>query len=384
MWQDPELEFHEIQDAYDRFGPTAVDAMFDWDNELAPVLVPAVQSAPPHPSPEFEELPVPARLAARPANGRIQGKAFFITYSQTAIPRGRITEWFAAQPRMKRLVVGQEHHQDGNLHWHVLIEYETTKDVRAATYYNIDGEHPNVLIWMRSNPANQTFEQWFMHHWNYCKKEDPSPYIVGEEPKDNRKRKRDEKFTEAIKLARTQSVDAGMKFLEDNAPYDLVTKFEQIQRALMKMRNAAVANQFPARALSDFPLAPEIVGDWQSLYINGKTGLGKTQWARALLPGATVVSHRDQLRDCDFSKGVIFDDFEVSHWPPTAVIHLLDWDEPRGLDVKHGHVIIPAHTKKIFTNNGDFDRWVSKDSTDSQLEACKRRVHVVNIHVRMY
>jgi len=37
----------------------------------------------------------------------------------------------------------------------------------------------------------------------------------------------------------------------------------------------------------------------------------------------------------------------VSHWPPTAVIHLLDWDEPRGLDVKHGHVVIPPHTRKI-------------------------------------
>ena len=33
---------------------------------------------------------------------------------------------------------------------------------------------------------------------------------------------------------------------------------------------------------------------------NGETGLGKTQWARSLLPFATVVSHRDQLRDCMF------------------------------------------------------------------------------------
>jgi len=283
---------------------------------------------------------------------------------------------------MKRVVVGQEHHQDGHLHWHVTIEYEVEKDLRAGSYFNIQGEHPNIGIWTRSR--NQTFDEWFMHHWNYCKKEDPTPYIVGEEPQCNRKRKRDEKFTEAIKLARTQSVNAGMEFLEKNCPYDLITKYEQIQRALVKMRNAATQVQTPARSVDDFPLAPEIVGDWHCLYINGKTGLGKTQWARALLPMATVVSHRDQLRDCDFSKGVIFDDFEVSHWPPTAVIHLLDWDEPRGLDVKHGHVIIPAHTKKIFTTNCDFDRWVSKDSTESQTDACKRRVHVVNIYVKTF
>jgi len=102
------------------------------------------------------------------------------------------------------------------------------------------------------------------------------------------------------------------------------------------------------------------------LYINGPTGLGKTQWARSLLPEATVISHRDQLRDCDFSKGIIFDDFDVSHWPPTAVIHLLDWDEPRGLDVKHGHVVIPPHTRKIFTHNREFERWLSDDATAEQ------------------
>jgi len=318
------------------------------------------------------------------AAGRIRGKAFFLTYSQSAIPRDVITQWFARQIRMKRVIVGQEHHQDGNLHWHVLIEYEVEKDMRAGTYFNINGEHPNILIWQRTNPTRQSYENWFKFHWDYCKKEDQTPFIVGEEPTSDRKRKRDELFTDAIKIARTASVNHAMKFLEQNAPYDFLTKYDQIGRALVKVRNVSTQLQFPARPLSAFPLAPEIVGDWHCLYINGKTGLGKTQWARALLPEATVVSHRNQLADCDFSKGVIFDDFEVSHWPPTAVIHLLDWDEARGLDVKHGHVVIPAHTKKIFTTNCDFDRWVSKDSTDAQVEACKRRVHVVNIHVRTF
>jgi len=358
-----------------------------WDEEIAPLeLVPLSQSAPPHESP-IEELPqFPRRIAPDVGRSggrvRIVGKAFFLTYSQSHLARDTINGWFSRQTGMKRVVVGQEHHQDGNLHWHVTIEYERTKDVRNPRYYDIEGEHPNI-VWYRTN-GQQTFEQWFLHHWNYCKKEDPTPYIVGEEPKDNRKRKRNEVFTEAIELARLQDVAAGMEFLEKNAPYDLLTKYEQIHRALVRLRQIRQNMQAPARAVSEFPHAPLLVENWRVLYLNGPTGKGKTQWARSLLPEATLVSHRDQLRDCDFSKGIIFDDFDVSHWPPTAVIHLLDWDEPRGLDVKHGHVVIPRHTRKIFTHNREFERWLSPDATDEQVAACRRRLHVINIHVSLY
>lgn len=261
-----------------------------------------------------------------------------------------------------------------------MLEYDFKKDIRNERHFDIQGEHPNIKTWDRA----VTYEQWLYNHWQYCKKEDPTPYIVGEEPKSNRKRKRDEVFTEAFKIARTQGVNEGMEFLETSAPYDVCTKYEQIQRALMKIRNTTTQHQNPAHPVSDFKHAPDVAENWQCLFINGDTGLGKTQWARSLLPLATVVSHRDQLRDCDFSKGVIFDDFEVGHWPPTAVIHLLDWDEPRGLDVKHGHVMIPAHTRKIFTYNGSLYRWLSKDATMEQQAACERRVHVVNITTKLF
>lgn len=86
----------------------------------------------------------------------------------------------------------------------------------------------------------------------------------------------------------------------------------------------------------------------------------------------------------DFSKGVIFDDFDVSKWPPSAVIHLLDWDEPRGIDIKHSHVVIPAHTRKIITHNASFDRWVPEGASDDQVAAMRRRVNVVNIHSSLF
>jgi len=342
------------------------------------------QSAPPRLSP-VEELPeFPPRLAPRSVTNRLRATGFFLTYSQSSLSRDALARFFAAQQRLKRAIIGQEHHQDGNIHWHVLVEYEAQKEIRNQRYFDLGGEHPNIKVWVRAEGS--TYEQWLYNHWKYCRKEDPTPFILGEEPslKESRKRKRDEVFGEAMDMARTVSVKAAMDFLEVNCPHELCTKYDQIFRTLVAVRNSYCKVVTPARSVSEFPLAPEIVDNWHCLYINGPTGTGKTAWARALLPEATLVRHRDQLRDCDFSKGVIFDDFDVGHWPPTAVIHLLDWDEPSGIDVKHAHVVIPAKTRKIFTHNGEFDRWVSKDATSEQVAACRRRVHVVNIHVKLY
>jgi len=362
----------------------------EWgDDRVVPELVPLSQSAPPRASPEFEEIPaIPARLPRRDggADGRVrwQGKAFFLTYSQSVLPRDAVSNFFTRQSRMKRLIVGLEHHQDGNLHWHVLIEYDVPKDVRNARHFDIQGEHPNVLLWQRS--GQQTYEQWFLNHWEYCKKEDPTPFVVGTPPTadENRKRKRDETFSESMEICAAEGVQQAMDFLRRVSPYELVTKYDQIYRTMVAIRNQSTNTQTPARSVEEYSHAPRLTDDWRCLYINGGTGLGKTAWARALLPEATVVRHSDQLRTVDFSKGVIFDDFDIGHWPPTAAIHLLDWDEPSGINVKHAHVVIPAHTRKIFTHNGSFERWVSKDATDEQVEAMRRRIHVVNIYVRLY
>jgi len=363
----------------------------EWDDILSQGLDYNLcsQSAPPTESPEWEELGgvgqlprIPVRSAGTRPN-RLRATGFFLTYSQTVIPRDDICRWFRNEQRLKRVIVGQEHHEDGNLHWHVCVEYECNREVRMG-YFDIGGEHPNIKVWQRS--GGSTYEQWFLNHWKYCKKEDPTPYIIGEEPKarDSRKRKRNEVFSEAMDMARNESVQAAMEHLEQNCPYDLCTKYDQIYRTMVAVRNSHHKTQDPARSVESFPLAPLIPDEWHCLYLNGPTGTGKTAYARALLPEATVVRHRDQLRDCDFSKGVIFDDFDVGHWPPTAVIHLLDWEEPSGIDVKHAHVVIPPKTRKIFTHNCAFDRWVSKDATEEQVAACRRRVNVVNIHTKLY
>lgn len=314
---------------------------------------------------------------------RLKATAFFLTYSQSKLRKEEISTWFQRQPRVKRCIAALEHHKDGHEHYHVFVEYTNQKDV-TTKYFDILHEHPNILIWTNKT---QSYEEWSLNHWEYCLKEDENAFTIGEKP-EIRKRKRDEIATETRKRACETGVAEAMQYLAENAAWEHLTKYDVILRALMSMRNKCrVAD--PARPLSAFKNLPLIVDGWENLYISGPTGCGKTAFARALLPEATVVRHRNQLLECDFSKGIIFDDFDVCHWPPTAVIHLLDWEESSGIDVKHSHVIIPPHTRKIFTHNNAFEDWLPKGDdkmlvTEGQRAAMRRRVHVVNIHSKLF
>jgi len=292
---------------------------------------------------------------------RLQAYAFFITYSQSALTKAAVLEKLKAQGLTKRVVVGHEHHQDGNTHFHALVEYMRRKDV-STSHFDIQGEHPNIVMWTRS--GGSTYEVWMQNHWRYCFKEDESPLQEGGEPQPSRKRSRDDKVLECLEVARKDGVLAAQEKAKELFASDYCKSVNSYDRVFM--REANVAPAIPARPVSDFQNAPSIPENWRNLFLWGDTGHGKTQYARALLPKAVVVRHRDQLKDCRFSDGIIFDDFAVSHWPPTAVIALMDWDEPSGIDVKHGHVVISPHTRKIVCFNGDLRKWCGAPSEEPE------------------
>lgn len=281
---------------------------------------------------------------------RLNATAFWLTYSQSSLSKEEVLAVLQSLGTLKRACVCQEHHRDDALHYHALVEYARKKDV-TTSHFDIKGEHPNILVWCRTDQ----YEQWLVDHWNYCYKEDLSPLVVGDKPELNRKRSRNEVVLECVEVAKTGGLIAAQQHALKVMASDYCKSVNSYDKVFM--REANVTPPVPARPVSDFPNAPAIPDDWQNLFFWGETGTGKTQFARALLPNAMVIRHSSQLVDCRFTDGVIFDDFGVSHWPATAVIHLLDWDEPSGINVKYGCVNIPPHTRKIFTFNDDFDVW---------------------------
>ena len=94
--------------------------------------------------------------------------------------------------------------------------------------------------------------------------------------------------------------------------------------------------------------------DWNTVMIlQGENGIGKTEFALALLPGALVVSHMDDLVHFKSSvhSGIIFDDMSFEHMPRHAQIHICDATIDRSIHVRYTVARIPSFTKKIITTN---------------------------------
>jgi len=311
-------------------------------------------------------------------SGMIQAKCVLVTWSQVhqGFSKQVIAEHLATLGEISGLCIGQESHADGGIHFHACVIFKK-KIRKQPKAFSVLGKHPNVRT---ANAKKSSLAQSMVNMWMYAQKEDPNPLIQGTAPV--MKRSKNEIYREAIDLAEKESVSA-MDLLNAYAPMDYVQRMDQLTRSLTAHRDKKMRVTIPPRMVTDFENAPTIPEDWKVLFLWGKTGLGKTQFAKALLPEATIVRHRNQLNHCDFTKGVIFDDFDVSHWPPCAVIHLLDWDEVSGVDVKYGMVTIPPRTRKIFTFNKRPDAWAPVTNEET-FQAILRRMHVIELNESLF
>lgn len=91
-----------------------------------------------------------------------------------------------------------------------------------------------------------------------------------------------------------------------------------------------------------------------TLLIVGEAGIGKTTWAKKTIPKPCLfVTHIDDLRKfkVGYHVSILFDDVCVTHFPETAQIHLVDYENPRSVHVRYGTARIPAGIRKIFTCN---------------------------------
>ena len=127
--------------------------------------------------------------------------------------------------------------------------------------------------------------------------------------------------------------------------YKGVEEFHKVHK-IRKVEPKYQLNEFPAEWNRDFDGS-------RSLVLWGESGIGKTCYARALLPNALLVSHLDDLALYEGGEydGIIFDDMSFNHLPREGQIHLVDIDEYRSIHIRYKVAGIPANTKKIFTTN---------------------------------
>lgn len=62
---------------------------------------------------------------------------------------------------------------------------------------------------------------------------------------------------------------------------------------------------------------------------------------------------------------------DIRHWPRTSQIHLLDFDNPRAIHLRHVVATIPSGIVKIFTSNSDI--------VDLEDPAIRRRIYKITV-----
>lgn len=109
--------------------------------------------------------------------------------------------------------------------------------------------------------------------------------------------------------------------------------------------------------------------------------LGKTRWALDQFEFPLLVRHTEDLKLFKPGQhdGLVFDDFCLNSWSAQAVIHLLDWELPSTINVKHGSVTIPAQTRKIFTSNASFAETFPQCEPGTWA-AISRRIRIIHVN----
>ncbi len=211
--------------------------------------------------------------------------------------------------------------------------------------------------------------------WAYSTKEETrvdGPYTLGECPVNGQKKNQNEVF---IKALAAHTISEGIAIVQLEAARDYCLHGESIRR---NIKASKVVIFKPRFQLSNFLISPLVLTKPVLLY--GDLNTGKTSFAVAHFKNPLVVSHIDKLKlltpDND---GIVFDDMSFSHWPAESVIHLLDIDFERDINVRYGTVTIPANTLKIFTHNNE-NPFFKEDITEVQKEAIKRRYQSIHVH----
>ena len=111
-----------------------------------------------------------------PSQFQYKAKSIFLTYSQCPVPKEtmmahlKVKIGTQATNQLLKACVGQEKHQDGNLHLHICAWYTQQLNFSCPKYLDIVHEettyHPNV-----GGPRIQNKQKALQ----YCSKEDPEP-----------------------------------------------------------------------------------------------------------------------------------------------------------------------------------------------------------------
>jgi len=218
---------------------------------------------------------------------RIQGKHIFLTYAQAAGIESKETLLWALRDKVPTPIgwaIGKENHQNGGVHYHVLLKYEQRIDIRDQRFYDVAGHHPNIQT-VRS--AKHTLRyvtkegDTLVHNFEVVRDEDVFEAVMDEiTTKTN--------ATAAIKGVIERTGTKGLRMYNQIQGYvDRMMKPTALQNPMMNypMDFPGVNDQLGQILLNflvDVAEGPNMRGNRKSLWLYGPSRMGKTILARSL------------------------------------------------------------------------------------------------------
>ncbi len=294
---------------------------------------------------------------------RVQGKHIFLTYSQCPIKKEDILIILNDKCNFEKYIIAQEKHQDDGDHIHALLSFKSRQNIRRQTYFDIswnsENYHPNI----QSARSPQAVAKYIRKDKNYIHNYEEKPIKAN--------------WSDAIKLATLGEVTRAQNIIKTSYPRDYTLNKTRIDVNLELMREAV-----EVKPSLEFHENQRITTWFKSeqqrtaLWMIGRSGTGKTSYAKSLFENPLLVSHIDQLKTLtNKHDAIIFDDMNFSHWPRESCIHLVDLENDRGINVKHGCKILPKGLPRIFTSNV----WIWPALDNIQIKPIIDRVTCVKI-----
>ncbi|ACO88020.1 replication associated protein [Eragrostis curvula streak virus] len=222
---------------------------------------------------------------------RIQGKAFFLTYSQCPREPKDVGEFLTSHSTLASHVVyvrvQQEKHQDGNNHLHAIVCTSERRDIRDPRIFDFGEFHPKIETCRSVSKSLK-----------YIQKEAGSFYEHGTVPCDKRltgrkrKAEQDEWWHQAVNSG---TIEEALQLVKDNEPRTFWLQHHNLVTNARRIWSEVRASFVPKYSESSFSV-PRVLSDWVannlradpipdrplSLIIEGDSRTGKTAWARSL------------------------------------------------------------------------------------------------------
>lgn len=262
---------------------------------------------------------------------RKDGQYFFLTYPHSDLNHESLINFIKSIVDCDWIRVCTEPHKDGTPHNHAVFKTKSRFTTRRHDLFDFQGRHCKIEGVRKLRQAI-----------DYCAK-DGCFTDFGELPSGQSKCC----WEDILQASKGNEVDWLRCVHEQKISMHVAKRLRQLHEA-----GNNDLDHYDGSAFST--ILQTLPTEFQSMLVVGRPGIGKTTWAKSIVPRpCLLVKHLDQLRHfrSGYHKSIFFDDCDFKHLPRSTQLQICDYQEQTQIHVRYGVACIPAKTPRLFCCN---------------------------------